>query len=368
MSRYFVILSVLAILGCQKSFIAHEVQKPVLVTEGDDSETAGQRHRFEEIVGCLEREREERKEQLQTLADRRTESHARLREALGDAYVELLASDSVELSLYLSRPDVTGPVVPIYAVELCRHVLHSEQVQNRIHVIDLALAEAHAWLDLSDDYGRFHAMDVQNETLLFKLEFIAEDSFSPPSEPSRDDVVQSLDDEFRLAREAAETQQVALALAKQEVAEKLAARREAERLAARQQAGKEAARREAERVALLKAAEEETARQTQKDEIRRLARQQADALKIYGGTYHHFFEGKYKLVLDALDQAIALDSSDPRYFYFRGLARLRLGQSEEADRDFREGGELERQGAFGVGAALERIQGRDRLTIERYRP
>ncbi len=352
MGRSVLVLGALALTGCQDGFVLTTVQKPV-VTDITAVKAADERVRLAGIVRRLEGEKQELGEVLRMLIGRRAESQTRLRDAVGSDDESLLRANAVDWSLYLSRPDVADTAVPIYADELCRHWLHCEQVEKRIRVIDLALAEAHAWLDLSEDYKQFHGRDLQNELLLVKLEIIADDKIPVPDAPSPDDVAQSLEAEFRSARETAE---------------RLAAQRKAEELAAQREAEKNAARREAERRALLRArqiATERAARQTQRQT---LARERAAALKMYSGAYHDFFQGKYESALTSLDQAIGLDPDDPRFHFFRGLVRLRQGQGEDAGADFRRGGELERQGAFGVNAALERIQGQERLMIEEYRP
>ncbi|MCO6454160.1 MAG: dienelactone hydrolase family protein [Pirellulaceae bacterium] len=94
----------------------------------------------------------------------------------------------------------------------------------------------------------------------------------------------------------------------------------------------------------------------------------AMALKRYADAYHAFFRAEYRPAVSLLDEANGLHGNDPRFFYLRGLARLRLGQSQPATDDFRAGGERERQRPYGVFQALERIQGHERMRIEQYRP
>ncbi|MEX2561211.1 MAG: hypothetical protein WD403_14915, partial [Pirellulales bacterium] len=63
-------------------------------------------------------------------------------------------------------------------------------------------------------------------------------------------------------------------------------------------------------------------------------------------------------------------SQDPRAYYFRGLAHIRLGRDPEARDDFAEGARLEVADAdrfYNVSKSLERVQGRNRLLLERYR-
>jgi Flp pilus assembly protein TadD len=89
----------------------------------------------------------------------------------------------------------------------------------------------------------------------------------------------------------------------------------------------------------------------------------------YGNGVHAFNEGDYQCSYDELTRVIEAGSSDPRVFYFRGLAALKLGRMDEADADFQQGANLEADGVGGraVSRALERIQGCDRLKLEQFR-
>lgn len=89
----------------------------------------------------------------------------------------------------------------------------------------------------------------------------------------------------------------------------------------------------------------------------------------YGDGVHAYFAGDYDRAYEDLTQAIEAGTDDPRAFYFRGLAALRLGRSDEAEADFTAGADRESQGlgAWPVGRSLERIQGADRLCLERHR-
>lgn len=88
-----------------------------------------------------------------------------------------------------------------------------------------------------------------------------------------------------------------------------------------------------------------------------------------GAGMHAFHGGDYAASFDWLSGVIEAGSKDPRAFYFRGLAARRCGRELEAEADFLEGARLEAMGNGGwnVGRALERVQGADRLLIERYR-
>jgi len=89
----------------------------------------------------------------------------------------------------------------------------------------------------------------------------------------------------------------------------------------------------------------------------------------YGDGVHAYFAGDYERAYEDLSQAIEAGTDDPRAFYFRGLAALRQGRSDEAEADFTTGAEREssRLGTWAVSRSLERVQGPDRLRLERHR-
>lgn len=89
----------------------------------------------------------------------------------------------------------------------------------------------------------------------------------------------------------------------------------------------------------------------------------------YGDGVHAYFAGDYQRAYEDLTQAIEAGTTDPRAFYFRGLAALRQGRTDEAEADFTVGADRESAGlgAWPVGRSLERIQGADRLRLERHR-
>lgn len=89
----------------------------------------------------------------------------------------------------------------------------------------------------------------------------------------------------------------------------------------------------------------------------------------YGDGVHAFFAGDFDRAYADLSQAIEAGTADPRAYYFRGLAALRQGRSDEAEADFTEGATRESSGlgAWPVSRSLERIQGPDRLRLERHR-
>ncbi len=90
---------------------------------------------------------------------------------------------------------------------------------------------------------------------------------------------------------------------------------------------------------------------------------------VYGEGVHSFYAGNFQQSHDYLSQVIEIGTDDPRVYYFRGLSALRLGSPAEADKDFSKGAtfEAERGNTRTVSVALERIQGQDRLLLERSR-
>jgi hypothetical protein len=89
----------------------------------------------------------------------------------------------------------------------------------------------------------------------------------------------------------------------------------------------------------------------------------------YGGGVHAYFAGDYARSHDDLSSAIQGGIDDPRAWYFRGLAALQLGRIDEAEADFTEAAERESRavGMWSVSRSLERVQGPERLQLERHR-
>jgi len=89
----------------------------------------------------------------------------------------------------------------------------------------------------------------------------------------------------------------------------------------------------------------------------------------YGAGVHALFSGDLDRSHDALTGAIAAGTRDPRAWYFRGLAALRMGRLDEAEADFSEGAarEIAAAGGWPVSRSLERVQGAERLQLERHR-
>jgi tetratricopeptide (TPR) repeat protein len=98
--------------------------------------------------------------------------------------------------------------------------------------------------------------------------------------------------------------------------------------------------------------------------------QEAVLAQQYGSGVHSYFTGDMMGAYETLTVAIEHGSRDPRAFYFRGLAYLKLGRPQEAAADFRKGAELESKDVnrfYNVGRALERVQGNERLELENFR-
>jgi tetratricopeptide (TPR) repeat protein len=92
--------------------------------------------------------------------------------------------------------------------------------------------------------------------------------------------------------------------------------------------------------------------------------------QMYGSGVHAYFSRDYVQAYHYLTSAIEGGSTDPRCYYFRGLAYIKLGREPEAEMDFAKGAELESRDLdrfYDVPRSLERIQGSTRLLLEQYR-
>lgn len=91
---------------------------------------------------------------------------------------------------------------------------------------------------------------------------------------------------------------------------------------------------------------------------------------LYGQAVHAYYAGHPQQASDLLNTAIDAGSRDPRAYYYRGLSNTRLGYSFEAASDFATAAAIEAADAdqfYNVNRALERIQGNQRLAIEKHR-
>jgi hypothetical protein len=92
--------------------------------------------------------------------------------------------------------------------------------------------------------------------------------------------------------------------------------------------------------------------------------------QMYGNGVHAYFSRDYIKAYEHLTSAIEGGSSDPRCYYFRGLAYVRLGREQEAETDFTKGAALESRDIdrfYNVARSLGRIQGKTRLLLEQHR-
>jgi hypothetical protein len=90
----------------------------------------------------------------------------------------------------------------------------------------------------------------------------------------------------------------------------------------------------------------------------------------YAQGVHAYFAGEYLKAGEQLTSLIKTGTTDPRVFYFRGLAYSRLGRGDDAAKDFQRGAALESKDFtkfYNASKALERVQGPVRLELENYR-
>ena len=90
----------------------------------------------------------------------------------------------------------------------------------------------------------------------------------------------------------------------------------------------------------------------------------------YMAGVQQYWSGAHDRAEEQFLSAIRNDGRDARYHYYLGLALLSQQKRSAAQQEFQRGAELERQGRpsrAAVNAALERIQGSMRQSVERYR-
>jgi hypothetical protein len=97
--------------------------------------------------------------------------------------------------------------------------------------------------------------------------------------------------------------------------------------------------------------------------------QPSELNRVYSAGVNAYFAGRSSEAESYLSQALALEPNDPRIYYFRALSLARLGRLDEARGDMMMGASVEAQHPqrYAVGKALERVQGGQRLVLERYR-
>ncbi len=89
----------------------------------------------------------------------------------------------------------------------------------------------------------------------------------------------------------------------------------------------------------------------------------------YAAGFHLFWRESFSQAESEFESAIALNPTDPRFWYFRGLCRRRLGNSKGAKHDVLMGAFLERSRPRNrtIDTCLSRVQGRDRFWLEEFR-
>lgn len=100
------------------------------------------------------------------------------------------------------------------------------------------------------------------------------------------------------------------------------------------------------------------------------AQDSTEITALYGRGVHAFFAGQPSAAEQMFSECVAAGSNDPRVYYFLGISRLRQGRQYEADEDLRVGAMLEARDPglrYGIGNALQRIQGPERITLEKFR-
>ena len=97
-----------------------------------------------------------------------------------------------------------------------------------------------------------------------------------------------------------------------------------------------------------------------------------DALisELYGKGVHAYFARDYAEAHKQFTASIEQGSEDPRCYYFRGICLARLGRPDDAAADTKQGAVLEltkTEQLHDVSNSLQRIQGSDRIMIEKQR-
>ncbi len=104
--------------------------------------------------------------------------------------------------------------------------------------------------------------------------------------------------------------------------------------------------------------------------VLRAAESAEEASALYSEGIHHFFNGQYGEAEKEFTKASNLQTSHPAYYFFIGLCRYRAGNLSGAEEAYRLGAvaELTKSGrSVDVGSHLRRIQGEERVFLERIR-
>lgn len=99
--------------------------------------------------------------------------------------------------------------------------------------------------------------------------------------------------------------------------------------------------------------------------------QDEGAAGLYGRGVHAYFDGDYDSAVTLLSASIEKYGSDPRAYYFRGLALANKSGVEAALADLTKGADVEVNQAdrpvYDINGALQRVQGPMRLELEKVR-
>ncbi|GHT26076.1 hypothetical protein FACS18942_02790 [Planctomycetales bacterium] len=92
---------------------------------------------------------------------------------------------------------------------------------------------------------------------------------------------------------------------------------------------------------------------------------------LYGQGVHAFFNGEYETAAGLFKQSEKLSSQDPRTYFFLALSYHRLLKEDLAETTFKKAAELEWEGQkfrdYNVSDSLRRIQGKERIYVEKFR-
>ena len=99
--------------------------------------------------------------------------------------------------------------------------------------------------------------------------------------------------------------------------------------------------------------------------------QDESAAELYGHGLHAYFAGDYDSAVTLLSESIEKNGSDPRAYYFRGLALASKSGLEAGLPDLTKGADIEVNQAdrpvYDINGALQRVQGSLRLELEKVR-
>jgi hypothetical protein len=99
--------------------------------------------------------------------------------------------------------------------------------------------------------------------------------------------------------------------------------------------------------------------------------QEEDAAQLYGRGLHAYFASDYDSAVTLLSASIEQNGSDPRAYYFRGLALAGKSGFEAGLPDLTKGADIEVNQAdrpvYDINGALQRVQGSLRLELEKVR-